>query len=124
MGSLSLRKEDRNRVLVWFCIMCVRGQDDLWTLKLGSLSTMLLTMLHRKVPHDMVKRPLYPLLFHVNVSNYTAKMLLMKAKTRPFCSRKLAPFCLKIFRKRDCLRGRLGITHTVKILTTVASSAV
>ena len=66
-----------------------------------TLSTMLLTMLHRKVPHDGVKRPLYPLLFCVKVSNYTAKMLLIEAKTQPVCSRKLTPFCLKILRKRD-----------------------
>ncbi len=82
---------------------------------------MLLTMLHREVPQGGVKRPLYPLLFDVKVSNYIDKMLLIKAKARPFCLRKLAPFCLKILRKRDCLREHLEGTHTGKILTIVSS---
>ncbi len=78
-------------------------------------------MLHRQVPHDGVKRPLYPLLFHIKMSNYTAKMLLIKAKTQPFSFTKLTPFCHKILRKRDYLRGRLENTHTGKILTIVSS---
>ena len=52
---------------------------DVSSCKAGlTLSTMLLTMLHREVPHDGVKTPLYPLLFCVNVSNYIAKMLLIE----------------------------------------------
>ncbi len=82
---------------------------------------MLLTMHHREVPHDSVKRPLYPLLFHAKVSNYIGTMLLIKAKARPFCFGKLAPFCIKILRKRDCLREHREGTHTGKILTIVSS---
>ncbi len=78
-------------------------------------------MLHREVPHNGLKRPPYPLLFCVKVSNYIAKMLLIEAKTRPFCSRKVTPFCLKLLRKRDCLSGHLESTHTGQILPRVSS---
>ncbi len=57
-------------------------------------------MLCREVLHNGVKKPLYPLLFHVKLPNYIAKMLLIKAKARPVCYRKLTPFCLKIIEEK------------------------